>query len=305
MCSFPTALSAVWWCLSVQELLLQEPWPLEILECEDGKDIYVNDKLVARGLSVRMGIHFGFPVCEKDPVTHRMDYFGPMVNRSARIEGSAAGGQVMCSAEVVREITAKVLTDEHPDGAPANPAVDALRRMSITLITVGEVKLKGMEAPEVITLLYSGDLVGRQEISEESQEATASGSRVQFSIAQIRDLAMLCLRLEALATSRVFKPLLERKPSIKSTASDPRVEDSSVITYCDPNLLLPPMSEKASDNELMTLLDSLSGRIENALSSLTLNRLPPGSLNLVEALKKRGEMNQQTLQSLLAILQGV
>ena len=35
-----------------------------------------------RGLSVRMGIHYGAPVCEADPITGRMDYFGPMVNRS-------------------------------------------------------------------------------------------------------------------------------------------------------------------------------------------------------------------------------
>jgi len=48
MCSFPTTLSAVWFCLSVQ-LQLHEPWPLEI---EDGKPITDGGQLIARGLSV-------------------------------------------------------------------------------------------------------------------------------------------------------------------------------------------------------------------------------------------------------------
>ena len=99
--------AAVWWCLSVQRQLLEESWPLEILECEDGKSIYDSDEhLIARGLSVRMGIHSGMPLCETDPITHRMDYFGPMVNRSARIKGCALGGQIMCSSDIILEINA-------------------------------------------------------------------------------------------------------------------------------------------------------------------------------------------------------
>ena len=39
MCSFSTALAAVWWALTVQVQLLHEAWPLELLECEDGKPL--------------------------------------------------------------------------------------------------------------------------------------------------------------------------------------------------------------------------------------------------------------------------
>jgi rhodanese-related sulfurtransferase len=59
-----------------------------------------------------MGIHCGQPLCEPDPITKRMDYFGPMVNRSARISGNAAGGQIMISADIAREINAKILETE-------------------------------------------------------------------------------------------------------------------------------------------------------------------------------------------------
>jgi len=48
MCSFPTTLSAVCFCLTVQLQLLHEPWPLEILQNETG-----DGQFIARGLSVR------------------------------------------------------------------------------------------------------------------------------------------------------------------------------------------------------------------------------------------------------------
>ncbi|KAF5353096.1 hypothetical protein D9758_008709 [Tetrapyrgos nigripes] len=61
MCAFPTTLDALWWCLHVQLKLLNEDWPLEILDCEDGKIIYdpKTNQLIARGLSVAMSIHYG------------------------------------------------------------------------------------------------------------------------------------------------------------------------------------------------------------------------------------------------------
>ena len=113
MCSFPTSLAAVWWCLTIQVELLNEQWPLEILECRDGKPIYdEKGHLLACGLSVRMGIHSGTPLCETDATTNHMDYFGPMVNLSACISSNALGGQVMCSLDIVREINAKVFLSQ-------------------------------------------------------------------------------------------------------------------------------------------------------------------------------------------------
>lgn len=309
MCSFPTALAALWWCMSVQLQLLKESWPLEILECEDGKEVYdAEGKLIARGLSVRMGIHCGTPVCEPDPITNRMDYFGPMVNRSSRIEGSAAGGQIMCSAEVVREIHARIHETE-PDTEQSEyqspGAINAIRGYGLVIVPVGEVKLKGLEIPEVLSIVYPKELAGRQDFKRSEAAANAAGSRVQFSVAQMRELALLCLRLEALASSRVFRPYPQQKPSLQPASGDIRStpERESVVFYCNPDFLLPPMSEKATDLELTTLLDSLSGRIENALASLCEKRLPKESQAVVSALQNHGPLDERTLERLLSVLQ--
>jgi hypothetical protein len=44
-------------------------WPLEILECDEGKKVHdEHGNLLAYGLSVRMGVHCGMPVCEQDHI---------------------------------------------------------------------------------------------------------------------------------------------------------------------------------------------------------------------------------------------
>jgi len=319
MCSFPTALSALWWCLTVQVQLLNEEWPLEILECEDGRDI-VDSRglLVARGLSVRMGIHCGTPLCEPDPITHRMDYFGSVVNRSARITGSAGGGQIMCSADVVREINARILETEswteYSDLQPLQ-AVEAIRRTGVSVFPVGEVKLKGLEVPEMLSLVYPTDLEGRQELDEPGAEPSANGSRIQFSIEQIQSLAYLCLRLEALSSSRIFRSRTERKKSMQKLSVENQTEDveperslpDSAYMDSDPSLLIPSLSDRATDAELITILDSLSMRIENALASLYMKLFPhrDGIHAAISALQNHGGFDEQTLKQMLCILQGL
>ncbi|KAI9061730.1 adenylate cyclase-like protein [Trametes sanguinea] len=273
MCSFPTTLAALWWCMSVQTQLLTLPWPLEILECEDGKEI--RDKagqVIARGLSLRMGIHCGTPVCEPDPVTGRMDYFGPMVNRAARVNAVAAGGQIMCSADVIKEINARIL-DAGPETEysylqPSN-AIEAIRAMGVKIFPVGEVKLKGLEVPEHLSILYPASLGARQEL--ETFE-TAPTARVQFSVEQMRELGLLCVRLETLAMSKVFRPAPSRKGSIASSLAQSKAPeekaDSPLVVRDDPSLYLPVMDEKSSDAHLTTVLHSLSLRIDNALTKL-------------------------------------
>lgn len=105
MVSFTTPTSALLWCFSVQQQLLAADWPAEILESEEGYEVRDDEgNVVFRGLSVRMGIHWGSPVCEPDPITRRMDYFGPMVNRAARVSAVADGGQITVSADFISKV---------------------------------------------------------------------------------------------------------------------------------------------------------------------------------------------------------
>jgi len=103
MIAFSSAKDAIQWCLETQQRLLQVEWPLEIYEGADACVETIDNVEIYRGLRVRMGVHTGHPKAEPDPVTSRMDYFGPMVNRAARVEGTAHGGQIVMSAEVFAE----------------------------------------------------------------------------------------------------------------------------------------------------------------------------------------------------------
>lgn len=313
MCSFPTTLAALWWCLTVQIQLMHEPWPQEILECEEGRDVWdAQGNLIARGLSVRMGMHCGTPVCEPDPITNRMDYFGPMVIRAARITGSAAGGQIMCSADVVREIKARI-TETGPDTEYSEfqppQAIEAIRRLNIKVIPVGEMKLKGLEIPEMVSLIYPGSVAGRQDMDLTGGSASALPLplvKVQWNMGQVRELAALCLRFEALATSRVFRPYPKRKDSIpppphpsppgSEVAEDERFE--SHYMYGDPDQLLPPMHDKMGEVEIMMLLDSLLTRLENAASAMTMAVMAERT----EMMQARWGLDERTLSLLSSFM---
>ncbi|KAG8868173.1 cysteinyl-tRNA synthetase [Serendipita sp. 405] len=331
MCSFPSVVSALYWSLAVQVALLKLDWPLEILESKDGREIYdENGMLLARGLSVRMGIHWGAPLCEPDFYTHRMDYFGPMVNRSARITGSAKGGQIMISNDVIKELSKHFPLDDSSPPPPPKPAdlsvpldadaareqeqIEALRRMQFTIIPVGERKLKGIEAPEALSLVWPNELKGRLSLMHDKEEEEASGaaadanSRVPFSVEQMKQLAMLCVRLETLTSGRVLKAApkgkrdrpptpagvatlaivaeegdnlidivpgdngLRRPTMVHRPPPSEEVEEKSIYLVANPELLMPSFKEGATDEHLMLLLDSLSLRIDNALASLYLKQ---------------------------------
>ncbi|KAH7928928.1 PP2C-domain-containing protein [Leucogyrophana mollusca] len=311
MCSFPTTLAALWWCLIVQQQLLHEAWPLEILECDEGKEVRDSEgRIIARGLSVRMSVHCGTPVCEPDPITNRMDYFGPMVIRAARLNGYALGGQIMCSADVVREINARVREigpdTEYSDFQPTQ-AVEAIRRMDIAVVPAGEIKLKGLEVPETVSVIYPGALAARQDLEASgARPSTSSPARVQLSIAQVRELASLCLRFEALSSGRVFRPLPERNTDKTSEVPlgllpDDEVLDPSVM-YGDPALLLPPMNDNTSDFEIMMHLESLSVRLENATNALVARIRGKEFAATVAALERDGKIDAETLKILSSML---
>jgi len=105
MVAFPLPSQALRFCVEVQRNLHEHPWSDALLarpEAEIGSGF--------RGLRVRMGVHEGSPECRMHG--NKADYYGPMVNRAARISGIGHGGQILVSAETwahaARDVRASV-----------------------------------------------------------------------------------------------------------------------------------------------------------------------------------------------------
>ncbi len=54
----------------------------------------VDDRVLYKGLRVRMDIHVGAPLLVRDPMSRRYEYVGVPVNLTAHITSLAHGGQV-------------------------------------------------------------------------------------------------------------------------------------------------------------------------------------------------------------------
>lgn len=224
MVSFPTATSALLWCFAVQTQLLEVDWPQEMLNSVNCQSLYDKDtNLIFRGLSVRMGTHWGEPLCEVDPITHRMDYYGPIVNKASRVSACADGGQITVSSDFISEIQ-RCLETYQDTGAPVEDSFDEdpfaqavrkeLRQLSsqgFEVKEMGEKKLKGLENPEVVYSLYPHSLAGRidQHLFHEKQASgevakpaalTASGE-LTFDPEVIWALWRVSLRLEMLCST--------------------------------------------------------------------------------------------------------
>ncbi|UPQ97700.1 adenylate cyclase [Chloropicon primus] len=82
----------------VQETLLSWNWPADLLRMEKdfGEVRDDSNRVVHRGLRVKMGIGYGYPYYSMPhPTTGRADYFGPIVNAVARVKEVAKPGQIL------------------------------------------------------------------------------------------------------------------------------------------------------------------------------------------------------------------
>ncbi|KAF2200568.1 PP2C-domain-containing protein [Delitschia confertaspora ATCC 74209] len=245
MVAFPTVTSALLWCFAIQSQLLEVPWPHEILSSVNGQEVFDPDgNVIFRGLSVRMGIHYGRPVCEVDPVTKRMDYFGPMVNRASRISSVADGGQITVSSDFIAEIQRLLETHFEAEtgvngslGSEEGVAEDALNqsirhelralgRQGFEVKDLGERRLKGLENPEYVYLMYPHSLASRLTVQREPapskelpppgtgqvQIAKKSSSPLIIDTQDIWDLWNVSLRLEMMCSTLENPDSKELKP---------------------------------------------------------------------------------------------
>ncbi|KAM0746823.1 L domain-like protein [Meredithblackwellia eburnea MCA 4105] len=293
MVSFPTVTSALLWCLTCQLELLREDWPQEILDSEEGKEITNSrGEVLYRGLSVRMGIHWGAPVCEADPITRRMDYFGPMVNRSSRISAVAEGGQISASQDVV-DIIQEVVMDHKP--APSSLDSDsgeeeeeewldpsekqdvmALRRLGFGITELGERRLKGLETAEMLSLFWPSALKDRVKKGDKNDKVQAEvhdpgAQMLDHSV--IREFGRVCQRLEMVAANFAHPPQFEANHSPE--AATQLVLAKRKTHMHPPSLSFAGIRPDSSDEELIIVLEHLIVRIEHSLSTLVLHQLGP------------------------------
>lgn len=125
MIAFFSEFEALRWSLTIQEKLNAIEWPKAI-----------------GNLLVRVGIHTGEPICTLDPTTGRMDYFGPMVNRAARVSGAGHGDQILLSDSTFIAVKPH-LKDE-------------------VVENLSEHRLKGLDAPEHLWQVLPDSLKERQ-----------------------------------------------------------------------------------------------------------------------------------------------
>lgn len=143
MVAFQDALAAVQMCLSMQEQLHSEAWSVRCDEPAVSRFVGQTSDGLFQGLRVRMGVHTGSPNCRPDPVTGRMDYFGQMVNRAARVGGVGHGGQILMSNATWEALGARLGGDA-------------------VVVELGEHSLKGMERVENLRQILPGSLAGRR-----------------------------------------------------------------------------------------------------------------------------------------------
>lgn len=216
MVSFPSAVSALIWCLNVQIQLLAGDWPAEILESSQCCEIRKRE-VIYRGLLVRMGVHWGEPVCEPDAVTGRMDYFGPMVNRALRVSSVADGGEICMSSDFMRELercmelhnrvkAGESVESVYGDGGALEREITQLESVGYVTKELGEKKLKGLESPEFILVAYPKKLEERMDFEQENGRAS-SGVLGLVSPQSLAEMEACAVKLEHLCSVAKGTPL--------------------------------------------------------------------------------------------------
>lgn len=280
MVAFNSTTAALLWCFNCQNQLLEAEWPTEILEQPQCRIVYdMENNIIFRGLSVRMGGHWGEPVCENDPVTNRMDYFGPMVNRASRISAVADGGQIFVSSDFMSDIQRNLevfadaersastsSTESHPRmdslGHTIRRELQQLNSQGFVIKDQGERKLKGLENPEPLYLVYPHSLAGRMTASEEARDPEnnpaiiSPGSELDLKTDLIWRLWEVTLRLERLCGA------LENP-------SEPRLREPNVALFH----MVKNHGGELNDSTVVSLVDQQVTRIEATINTLSVRHM--------------------------------
>ncbi|KAI8371608.1 uncharacterized protein BYT42DRAFT_595079 [Radiomyces spectabilis] len=349
MVCFQNITSALLWCFTVQLQLLEADWPAGILDTEEGREIEKDSVIIYRGLSVRMGIHWGTPVFERNPITNRMDYFGPVVNKASRICNAADGGQICVSSDVIaalRNITGLIVNDNDASVAASGSYsvgrdIQQLKRLGFHVMELGERRLKGLETPEMLSLVYPKQIAGRMELDksaiiknaallpetepprltvtsgtpspaseiEEPPEVGAPSPTKQ--VGKVQHRPSITRSPGSNGAGRILDPSLVcalntlaiRLEHITSGKAAPKLTAQAIengeVESCFVGAMHRHIQYDASDEELMALVENFVTRIENAASSLYLQKVG----RFASVLEKLGEAIEVDSMHILRALQ--
>lgn len=177
MVAFSDPLAAVQFGLDAQRRLHEANWPEALHAPGIAALSGTSPDGTFRGLRVRMGIHTGTPVEREDPVTGRSDFFGPDVNRAARLSSAGHGGQLLVS----------------------DATWTALGAMDLVVVEdLGEHALRGLESREHIRQLLPSSLSSRRfpKLKTPELRKTNLPARVDSFIGRADALAELGCRVE-------------------------------------------------------------------------------------------------------------
>ncbi|AMD22782.1 HHR013Cp [Eremothecium sinecaudum] len=297
MVAFPTPISALVWCLTIQMKLLQVEWPEEIASLKYGCMFTdENGEAVYPGLSVRMGIHWGCPVPEIDIVTKRMDYLGPMVNKAARVSGIADGGQITLSSDFVAEFNKimrlhKMVTEEKKPlksvygeefvGQVLEREIQMLENIGWVFEDLGEQKLKGLETREFITIAYPKSFALRRSFSKEQDSCMFDKDHL-FKLEKVSETLENILSVINGGLMEV-----ENNALMNTYLTNDRGVDFSVVNM--------------TGNAWLSFLDQLVTRVESTVAILQLRQRTENGLKLCRTGGKPKKSVFELLDELLAV----
>eukprot|EP01063_Lacrimia_lanifica_P006102 TRINITY_DN13668_c0_g1_i1.p1 TRINITY_DN13668_c0_g1~~TRINITY_DN13668_c0_g1_i1.p1 ORF type:complete len:887 (+),score=142.28 TRINITY_DN13668_c0_g1_i1:48-2663(+) len=185
MIAFHSSIEAVRFGVDAQTLLATMDWPegLTRPNLDDGFKV----------LSVRMGIHCGDAAAQMNSLTHRYDYFGPTVNRAARVEPFGAPGAVTVTADVVENIG----------------GTEQLAKLG-TLIPYSEPRSgKGLAEPLWLTAVLPKALVDTEERVRGMVDTATNELRRErrVSIASVDEIIAVASKRQSAATSQCASPV--------------------------------------------------------------------------------------------------
>ena len=148
--AFAHAAQAVEFCLAVQTALLHVDWPEELLQLPHTQEVRDGRQLLWRGLRVRMAVHCGVPVQERNPLTGGVEYYGAVLEELAAVERCTRGGFIGLSEAVSRQVG----TPENATLVP--PSHDLLDRRVSCVLPLPLAKRKHLDQPEQLPRQLSG-----------------------------------------------------------------------------------------------------------------------------------------------------